>query len=137
SQPTLVDVVGASSQHLNQYEVPTGVHGTSICGSGDGWTVSGRTYRYLNRSGFVYVAATPTPYCLGGTGLKQVKFTDERARKGQIKFSLTVDGANGLVGPGNEQAALVVQLGWNGQTAQACLGTLLTCAASPGRSICK
>jgi len=137
NQPTLVDVVGVSSQNLTQYEVPTGVPGTSICGSGDGWTVSGRTYRYLNRSGLVYVPAMPTPYCLGGTGLKQVKLTDDRARKGQVKFSLTVDGAITLVGPGNEQAALVVQLGWNGQTAQACVGALLTCVASPGRSICK
>lgn len=136
NQPTLVDVVGVSSQHLTEYEVPTGVPGTSVCGSGDGWTVSGRTSRYLNRSGFVYVAS-PTPYCLGGTGLRQMKFTDDRARRGRIKFSLTVDGANNLVPPGTEDAALVVQLGWNGQTAEACAGALLPCVASPGRSICK
>jgi hypothetical protein len=136
NQPTLVEVVGVSSQHLTEYEVPTGMPGTSLCGSGDGWTVSGRTYRYLNRSGFVYVAS-PTPYCLGGTGLKQVKFTDDRARRGRIKFSLTVDGASNLAEPRNEDAALVVQLGWNGQTAQACAGALLPCVASPGRSICK
>jgi hypothetical protein len=135
NQPTLVEVVGVSSQLVTQYEVPTGVPGTSLCGIGDGWTVSGRTSRYLNRSGFVYVAS-PTPACLG-TGLKQMKFTDDRARRGRIKFSLIVDGANNLVGPGNEDAALVVQLGWNSQTAQACAGALLSCVASPGRSICK
>jgi hypothetical protein len=69
--------------------------------------------------------------------LVEVEFTDDRARRGRIKFSPTVDGAINLVGPGNEDAALVVQLGWNGQTAQACAGALLPCVASPGRSICK
>src|SRR5262249_57460002 len=110
NQPTLVDVVGVSSQNLTQYDVPTGVPGTSICGSGDGWTVSGRTYRYLNRSGLVYVPAMPTPYCLGGTGLKQVKLTDDRARKGQAKFSLTADGAITLSVPANNQPPLLIHL---------------------------
>src|SRR5262249_375409 len=102
--------MGGSSQNLAQYEVPTGVPGTSICGSGDGWTVSGRTYRYLNRSGLVYVPAMPIPYCLGGTGLKQVKFTDDRARKGQAKFSLTADGAITLSVPANNQPPLLIHL---------------------------
>jgi hypothetical protein len=133
SQPTTVVVAGLSSQHQTEYDVPAGAPGSSVCGSADGWTASGRTYRYRNGSGFVYVAASPTPYCLGGTGLKQVKLTDDRTRKGQIKFSLTVDGANNLSAPGNEDAALLVELG----SPQGCAGALIHCVASPGKSSCK
>jgi hypothetical protein len=46
---------------------------------------------------------------------------------------LTVDGANSLSAPGNEDAALLVELG----SPQGCAGALIHCVASPGRSSCK
>ena len=135
NRPTLIALAGSTNQ--TAYLVPTGAPGSSICGRLDGWTVSGgRTFTYTNRSGFVYVAGPPA-YCLGGTGLKQVKFTDDRARRGRIKFSLTVDDTYILRSPGNAPAALEVQLGWDGHVGEACAATLLNCVASQGRAVCK
>ena len=135
NRPTLIALAGSTNQ--TAYLVPTGAPGSSICGRLDGWTVSGgRTFTYTNRSGFVYVAGPPA-YCLGGTGLKQVKFTDDRPRRQRIKFSLTVDNTYVLSSPGNAPAALEVQLGWDGHVGEACAATLLNCVASQGRAVCK
>src|SRR5262249_28293161 len=88
NQRTLVNVVGASSQRVTAYEVPVGALG-AFCSLQDGWSVSHGTFKYVNRSGVLYLGMLPCS--VSANGLKQVKFKDERARRGKIKFSLTVD----------------------------------------------
>jgi hypothetical protein len=134
NQRTLVSVAGTSSLHLTSYEVPFGALG-AFCGLHDGWSVSHTTYKYVNRSGVLYLGSPPCS--VSANGLKLVKFKDDRARRGRIRFSLSVDGAFNLEAPGTEDAVLGLELGWDGQNGQDCAGAIFSCVASQGRAICR
>ena len=94
-----------------------------------------RARKYVNRSGVLYLGSPPCS--VSANGLKLVKFKDDRARRGRIRFSLTVDGASGLQAPATEDALLALELGWDGQNGQDCAAASFSCVASQGRAICR
>jgi len=73
-------------------DIPAGLIGASPstpCNSRDGWKVSGSTYTYANRSGFLDAGCS-----VGSQGIVKMLIKDRRATRGDVQFKITGKGGS-------------------------------------------
>lgn len=129
---TLIALSGNTPPEFEQFAVPPGAF---TCGFSDGWFLKGHNYVYLNESGII------PPTCGGNSanGLAMVKFRDDRARKGAVKFVLTAKHTFILTPAQGSPPGILVFL--SGQIADAigsgaCAQAPLTCKSSASTVNC-
>src|SRR5262249_44485673 len=110
--------------------------GAFTCGFSDGWFLKGRRYVYVNESGII------PPTCGGNSanGLRSVKFTNDRAKNGTVKFTLQTKNSVILEGPQGAPPVLIVGLSANlgdAITSRACAQATLTCKSNASAVSCR
>ncbi len=133
-EPAHADL-GPQRSSETAYEVPAGAPGTSSAGA----ATAGPSRARHPRTPTAADSCTRVPDSVVSRRNRPQAGEVDRRPRAQRTDQVLADRRRSviLVGPGNGTAALLIQLGWDGQTAQACADALLSCVASPGRAICK
>ena len=103
------------------YDVPPGAKGSGGCGPDDGWRHAGYTWTYVNKTGALPPLCEPA----SANGLRKVKMRDDRARRGELRFSIVARPTIVQIAPGGPAVAVA----WVGGLDAG--GNPVTCANQP------